>query len=398
MRKMPFHANHVGVRKCAFAVFRGRVPLLRVGVLLASVRSAGCVQLLGVDLDDLHAKEDALGPVPVRVVPMLTAGGYHTCHLAIDGRVQCVGIDFPSIGQSPSPADVSALDEPVRSLADSDTHLCAITLASRARCWGQNNHGQLGPNGSTTSAVAVDVGLSNVKALSAGTNHTCALLDDGTLRCWGAQHRIGVAVPADSSDPVALSSLRGVVEIVSGLEHACARAETGIFCWGDNSKGQLGSAVAEADEPVPVEGLPTPVDALFAFGWTTCANVGGDLYCWGRWDDRLSSSIPRKASAVRKALAMAGSRHICHANDDGNVACWGPGSAAPTGTTKDTSAAAPFLVPTGGSVISVAAGYVHTCALAASGEVLCWGSNDQHQFGEQPTCTPVCREPVRLGF
>ncbi len=72
-------------------------------------------------------------------------------------------------------------------------HVCAVTTAGRAYCWGTDTNGQLG-NGSGTSAdqvspspVDTSTGLTttNVAKLTSGQDHTCAVTTTGQAYCWG---------------------------------------------------------------------------------------------------------------------------------------------------------------------------------------------------------------------
>jgi alpha-tubulin suppressor-like RCC1 family protein len=79
------------------------------------------------------------------------------------------------------------------------------------RCWGDGASGQLGLDPSQDigddehplAAAALDVGGLEVAAIFAGAlaEHTCASLSDGSLRCWGlndhGQLGLGYASPAD---------------------------------------------------------------------------------------------------------------------------------------------------------------------------------------------------------
>jgi alpha-tubulin suppressor-like RCC1 family protein len=55
----------------------------------------------------------------------------------------------------------------------------------------------------STSPVTV-TGLSGVLAISAGMEHTCALMSDGTLQCWGGNFigQLGNGVNINSAVPV----------------------------------------------------------------------------------------------------------------------------------------------------------------------------------------------------
>ncbi|AKT40390.1 uncharacterized protein CMC5_045430 [Chondromyces crocatus] len=67
----------------------------------------------------------------------------------------------------------------------------------RVKCWGYNDYGQLGlgdmewrgdrPGEMGDSLPAVNLGTGKTAvALMAGGSHTCASLNDGTVKCWGS--------------------------------------------------------------------------------------------------------------------------------------------------------------------------------------------------------------------
>ena len=52
---------------------------------------------------------------------------------------------------------------------------------------GANDRGQLGVAAPTRSDVPIVVpGISNAVSVTAGYAHTCAVLNNGSVRCWGA--------------------------------------------------------------------------------------------------------------------------------------------------------------------------------------------------------------------
>ena len=81
---------------------------------------------------------------------------------------------------------------------------CALLDDGRLKCWGLNNHGNLGhgdtvrrgdgPNemGDNLPYTPLGTGRAPV-ALSAGYHATCVILDDGQIKCWGynGDHRLG---------------------------------------------------------------------------------------------------------------------------------------------------------------------------------------------------------------
>ena len=147
----------------------------------------------------------------------------------------------------------------VVAIAAGYTHTCALLSDGSARCWGSNANGQLGDNTTTERHTPVAVqGLAYAlaPAIAAGGYHTCALLGDGTARCWGQNDngQLGDNSTTQRLTPVAVSGLSNAVAISAGLDHTCAVLSDGTArCWGHNSDGRLGDGTTtERHTPVAV--------------------------------------------------------------------------------------------------------------------------------------------------
>ncbi len=70
--------------------------------------------------------------------------------------------------------------------ASNPHHVCGLTAAGEAYCWGNNSNGQLGDNSTinATNPVAVSGSLS-FRAISAGSTHTCGITTADEVFCWG---------------------------------------------------------------------------------------------------------------------------------------------------------------------------------------------------------------------
>jgi alpha-tubulin suppressor-like RCC1 family protein len=191
-----------------------------------------------------------------------------------------------------TPVDVVGLTTGVAAISARGLHTCAVTTAGGLKCWGYNGYGELGDDGTTMNrATPVDVvGLTTgVAAISAGTNHTCALTTAGGFKCWGNNDhgQLGDGTTRDiaSTTPVDVVGLAtGVARIDAGRQHTCALTTAGgAKCWGNNESGELGDGTwTQRLTPVDVVGLTTGVAAIAAGGDHTCAlTTAGAVKCWG---------------------------------------------------------------------------------------------------------------------
>lgn len=282
--------------------------------------------------------------VSAPIVTAISAGSNHTCAVA-DGAAKCWGDN--NLGQlgtgdndnSPTPVGVSGLDAAVTAIVASEDHTCAIQDGA-VKCWGNNDFGKLGDGGSTLSNTPVQVsGLeSGVTAIAAGASHTCAI-QVRTVKCWGDNGfgQLGNGTTEQSLLPVEVSGLgSGVIAISGGTHTACAIDAAGAAkCWGWNQFGQLGDdGSTDSSTPVGVSGLGSGVTAIANRFFNTCAIQSGAVKCWGvNWQGQLgdgtytNSLVPVQVSGL----------------DFGATA--------------------------------IATGNNHSCAVAASGAVKCWGVN-----------------------
>ena len=135
-----------------------------------------------------------------------------------------------------------------------------------------------------------------VESISAGDSHACAVMSGGQeVYCWGKNDKGQLGVTAmgyrntASRVPFGSNVLSGgktIKNVYAGGEFTCIVLNTGeIYCWGDNSNGQMGSGVATGFLPSPVK-----VNVPFASSGETSMYVGkdflcalrtGEMYCWG---------------------------------------------------------------------------------------------------------------------
>ena len=360
-------------------------------------------------------------------VVAVIAKSWHTCALTIAGGVKCWGGNWDGeLGDGTTehrltPVDVVGLTSGVVAISTGGEHTCALTTSGSVKCWGDNGVGQLGDGTTEQQLTPVDVvGLtSGVVAVSAGYSHTCAISTSGGVRCWGFNDhgQLGDGTTTEQQltpvDVVGLTS--GVVAISAGGEHTCALTTSGgVKCWGINSHlfsslgdgGQLGDGTTEDRlAPVQVVGLTISATAIAAGDSYSCAlTTSGGVKCWGdnAWGQLGDGTTEQRLTPVQVEGLIgdvvsidAGAHHTCVIMTTGGVKCWGANDAGQLGDGSGANRMIPRDVEglTSG-VAAIDAGINNTCALNSTGELWCWG--DGHEGSGW--LTPSAIGPTGIGF
>lgn len=136
-------------------------------------------------------------------------------------------------------------------------HVCAVLTNHNVKCWGANSNGQLGYNDTADRGGSIN-DMSNLASINLGKNavtvstgnyHSCAIFDDGTAKCWGNNNwgQLGYDDSNSRGDSVGSMASLGLVlispvisQMALGEIHSCAILAAGVKCWGHNSGGRLG--------------------------------------------------------------------------------------------------------------------------------------------------------------
>jgi len=327
-----------------------------------------------------------------RTAKAITAGGLHTCAILDNDTVKCWGInsqgqlglgDTRNRGDSPGemgdalPVVDLGTNRTAVALTSGWAHTCALLDDATVKCWGLNDHGQLGLGdttqrgdqagqmGDALPAVALGAGRS-VAAVDAGQMHVCALLDDATVKCWGlnAQGQLGLGdtdsrgdTPGELGDAlpaVDLGTGRTVAVLNTGAGHTCAILDDRTTkCWGHNVRGELGlgdtnnrgDAADEMGDALPAVNLGSGRAAVsLSAANRTCAILDNDdLKCWGansngqlgygdtnhRGDQpgEMGDALPAVNLGTGRTAVDLGpassAQHVCAVLDNGDLKCWG---------------------------------------------------------------------------
>ncbi len=190
-------------------------------------------------------------------------GRGHSCGVTTDNRVFCWGSSrYGALGDGTTavtrvkPVRVADTRQ-YRQVDAGPEYTCAVTLGSRAFCWGQGLYGRLG-NGqapkNARSPTPVSGGLS-FDRVSTGDLHACAETTGNRAYCWGNNSggELGDGTTTTRLTPVAVVGGLFFIQLSAGGEHVCGRTSDGrAYCWGYNGTGALGNGATDIYNPVPV--------------------------------------------------------------------------------------------------------------------------------------------------
>ncbi|CAB5069331.1 unannotated protein [freshwater metagenome] len=412
---------------------------------------------------DDYSQTSNTATVTITVRPLgavsISAGELHTCAVMADHTARCWGSNdyighYGALGNGTTanssvpvrvvdPADTTTALGGIASISSGAGTTCAVMTDHTARCWGSNNHGELGNGTTVDSLVPVTVvdpadtttALGGIATITAGDYSTCALLVDHTARCWG-YNEVGQlghgTITTRSSVPVTVvnpadttQALSGIASIsVDGGFHFCAVMDDGTArCWGYNKDGQLGNKttlnssvpvtvlkpVNSTDFTSPLSGIASITATMNNLGSHTCAALtDGTARCWGRnGSGQLgnNSTFSRTAATSRvldpadTTQALGGIASItvarvstCALMTDHTARCWGSNYSGELGNGTNDNSSVPVTVvdPADtttalGGISSISAGDSLACALLTDGTARCWGYNYAGQLGNNTT-------------
>lgn len=179
-------------------------------------------------------------------------------------------------------------------------------------------------------------------------------------------------------------------QVTTDASNACVLKDGGVWCWGQNNRGQLGDGTYDTRHiPQLVPGLEQNVTALVSAFDAVCAIQSGALYCWGA-SSRFRGSVASNVSQVNTPTLITGmesgvthvalSQFMC-AIKDGGAHCWGQNNQGQLGDgTTDNSNAPVAVLSLDSGVTDIAVAQDHACAIQ-HGALYCWGNNFSDQLG-----------------
>lgn len=263
-----------------------------------------------------------------------------------------------------------------------EAHMCVPLLSGKAKCWGNNQYGQLGilvppyqvgNERNLAQSSNVDLGEKIMKIRSAGFR-TCALVESGKVYCWGENTsgelgygntlEVGKTILPKTMGPLSIGEK--VKDITVSQRSICVLLESSrVKCWGTGYGDASGY---------------------------------GQTFTWTK--DKKPINIPYLNVGGLVKSITSGLSHICALLENGEVRCWGGnyrgqlgyGHMNLIGDNEVPSDAG--SVPLGEKAVQISLGYEHSCALLESGGLKCWGFNDSAQLGYNHTSNVGDYRPI----
>jgi alpha-tubulin suppressor-like RCC1 family protein len=241
-----------------------------------------------------------------------------------------------------------------------------------------------------------------VTSVASGAQHTSAATNAGTVFCWGnnSAGQLGDGTTTSRPRPVMVTGLTGVRALALGDLFSCALLNNGqVWCWGGNADGELGNnGMTPSATPVQVVSLPNAT-AIAAGVAHACAVTGqGTIYCWGRNDAGQTGNammggdvrLPSMVNITGVASVACGGSTTCILGTNQNLWCWGDNSNGQLGINSTTDQDSPTGVGGLSALpISLTVGNSFTCVgypgAGNSEDIACWGANGYGQFGDGTT-------------
>ncbi len=251
--------------------------------------------------------------------------------------------------------------------------VCVLTANGDVYCWGSNTQGVLGIAPSTLANTATPTkigGLPPASHISVGNDHACALLRDGTMWCWGNNSYGQLGKPPTSPGtsefhtPAQVpGTTSGNVSIATRNGSTCLLAGPGVVsCWGLSDRGSLGHVPGTSGDLTAGSTYysPSPI----------AVDAGTDITRFNSYEDGVCTLEP--------------SGTVCFGNGVFNDVSGNPGP--PVHITFDDGG--PLT-----SMASLSGGRTTVCAAGSIPSLgYCWGQHLASQFGNDSIQSSVTND------
>jgi alpha-tubulin suppressor-like RCC1 family protein len=256
--------------------------------------------------------------------------------------------------------------------------------------------------------------------ICAGDGFSCAIVDS-RVRCWGRNDffqtgngNTNMGRCDDSSTsacPVRVVDAikdRNAVQVACGAQFACALISGGdVYCWGRNEERQLGPNSSNPMQVGTRVGQWPAAQRIVAGRRHACVALGSVVHCWGaNSQEQLGGTLTAANSATPIMVVglprspvielRAGLSHTIARLSDNSLWGWGTDSHGQLDRLTTDSGARRIMPPVGptiGAPVALAAAWALTC-VATTSDTLCGGSNAAGELGRGEAWLSPMRSPL----
>ncbi len=303
----------------------------------------------------------------------------------------------------------------------SSTASCATSTYGTAWCWGYSFGGANGtfdnadPSGTVSTPTEIPLQATTYVTGAGIPGPLCGIRVDNIVTCLGQQ--VVGSTPVPPGQPWSPSGSPRLVQLTRGGTFLCALDGTGTpWCIGFSSNGALGLGTATSVYQWTRLNTPLRFTKLAAMSDAVCGieATAQHVYCWGdNSAGQLGSGTAGGSRGYPAPLAggagklgftdlAGGDVHACALDASGAAWCWGQNGDGTTvsGQTGDSTAAlvtaTPIRVQGGLTFSAIAAGQQNACGLQSTGDLYCWGKNDLGELGVGSAQLPSSGAPVKF--
>ena len=245
------------------------------------------------------------------------------------------------------------------------------------------------------------IGNSKWDEISADMHYTCGIDTNKSIKCSGTSDFLSLSVDTLNKTISSSGEINKWKLISTAYNNACAISNEGqLWCWGDNTSGQLG-----VDDLLDNEGSkrsipPVKVNddkwkSVFTKGKRTCGiKSDNTLWCWGYGSvgqlgighiehENKIVKIPKQVGNDYWNKIALGSAVSCGLKQDNTLWCWGKTEFIYENMYKDFVLEPELL--TEDKFIDIAIGNNNggysICGIKEDDTLWCWGSNNSGQLG-----------------
>ena len=275
-----------------------------------------------------------------RTAVSVSGGEAHTCAILDNAALKCWGqANYGQLGitgsfdrLAPSTEVNLGTGRTAVAVSTASVHTCAILDNGDVKCWGNDQYGQLGDGGTNLGQnypVSVNIGTGRTAtALATGGTNTCVILDNSDMKCWGRDNHGQLGNAFSSSDQTTPSLVSG-----TNTWDSSTGLLSGATCAISPS---LPTGMSLTSGTCTITGTPT-VTAVNAT-YTVWANISGTSYSGQIYlEVGLNAPIPSYAPASYTYTKGTTVSTVLASNTGGEVTTWGINATLPSGLSFGTS-------------------------------------------------------------